>query len=503
MSSQAPQRQFSTTEVGGPLKRTARPSVPAGPYLVLGLGRAGRAAADALAARFGTDSVRAWDDARAPSLRRGMRALSGLLRMSECPTALDGVRTVVKSPGIPFSHPLLKSASERGLAIIDELELGWRLTTQPMVAVTGTNGKSTTTALLAAIMRANGCSPVCVGNVESDLGIPLSALQESHRGWVLAEVSSYQACGLVELMPQAAVLTNLTADHLHWHGSMEAYGLAKRRLFVDGGRAVALAIINADGPFGRRLGLDVRARGGRTVTFGRCEGADYRIGSSRSSLSGSLVALDTPSGPIDIQTRLAGAHNAANLAAAFALAEALGLARTPTLRALSGAEAPPGRMELIDVGQPYDVFVDFAHSPDSLTRVLAAMRALAAPRDGRVIAVVGLAPSGERSTRVSCGRAARAGCDHLVLSGWSLKGEPPLLGLARMLEGARATRGGKLEVELDRRRAIARALSCARPGDVVAILGRGQLRYSRVDAHSAPVPFDDRAVTRELLEDRY
>jgi len=482
---------------------SARAAVPAGPYLVLGLGRAGRAAADALGTRFGMDSVRGWDDARAPGRRRTMRAGGGLLDTSERSRALDGIRTVVKSPGIPFTHPLLESARRRGLPIIDELELGWRLMTQPMVAVTGTNGKSTTAALLAAVMHANGCAPVLAGNVESDRGVPLSAVPESHRGWVLAEVSSYQACGLVELMPQAAVFTNLSADHLHWHGSMEAYGLAKRRLFVDGERAVALAVLNADDPFGRELDLDVRARGGRTLTFGRCEAAEYRIGACRWSTSESRMALDTPSGPLEFQTRLPGEHNAANLAAALALADALGLARAPTLAALSDAEAPPGRMELLDLGQPFDVFVDFAHSPDGLASALAAMRAIAAPRGGRLIAVIGLAPSGERSTRVSCGRAARAGCDHLVLSGWSLKGEPPLVALAGVLAGARQTRGAELEVVLDRRRAIARGLSRARPGDVVGILGRGQSRYLRLDAHSDPVPFDDRAVTRELIADGY
>jgi len=447
--------------------------------------------------------VRAWDDARAPGLRRAMRADGGLLASSELSSALDGVRTVVKSPGIPFSHPLLACARESGRAIIDELELGWRLSAQPMFAVTGTNGKSTTTALIAAAMQASGRAPVLVGNVESELGVPLSAVSDGERGWVLAEVSSYQACGLLELMPQAAVFTNLSPDHLHWHGSMEAYGRAKRRLFVHGQRAVSLAVLNTDDPFGQQLGRDVRARGGRVVTFGQRLGADYRVGACRSRASGSLLALDTPGGALEIHTRLRGAHNAANLTAALALADALGLDRAPTLGALSHADAPPGRMESLDAGQPYDVFIDFAHSPDALTRVLAALRAIAAPRDARVIAVVGLAPTGDRFTRVSCGRAARAGCHHLILSGWSSKGEPPLLALAGMLAGARQTRGAQLEVVLDRRKAIARGLTVARAGDVVAVLGRGQSRHLRVDAHSPPVPFDDRAVVRELLARRY
>ncbi len=504
MSSQAPERAFSNTGVGTPLAACARrPAPPAGPYLVLGLGRAGRAAARALAERFGADSVRAWDDARAPAVRRAMRARGALLGRHERATALEGVRTVVKSPGIPFTHPLLVCARERGLAILDELELGWRMSTQPMIAVTGTNGKSTTTALIGAVMAASGCAPALVGNVESDLGVPLSAVPDCRSGWVLAEVSSYQACGLVELMADAAVLTNLTPDHLHWHRSMEAYGRAKRRLFVHRERAVALAVLNADDPFGQRLVRDVRACGGRAVTFGGRADADYRISACHSRAGGSLLALDTPGGPIELRTRLRGEHNAFNLAAALALADALGLARAPTLAALADADAPAGRMESLDAGQPYDVFVDFAHSPDGLDRVLATLRAIAAPRHARVIAVVGLAPAGDRDTRVSCGRAARAGCNHLILSGWSSKGEPPLLALAGMLAGARQTRGARLEVVLDRRKAIARGLSLARAGDVVAVLGRGQSRHLRVDAHSPPVPFDDRAVVRELLARRY
>jgi len=477
----------------------SRPAVPEGPYLVVGLGRAGLAAIDALVGRFGAADVRAWDDSQSARSRKVIPAGRGLVRVSERASALEGIRAVVKSPGIPPAHPLLVSARRRGLPIIDELELGWRLSTRPMVAVTGTNGKSTTAALVAAALQANGMWPALAGNVESDRGVPLSALSEGHEGWVVAEVSSYQASGLVALLAQAAVFTNLTPDHLHWHGSMKAYAEAKRRLFVDGRRAVALAVLNADDPFGRGLGEEIRARGGRTLTYGRAPDADYRIAACDWTARESRVALATPSGPLQIEGRLPGAHNAANVAAALALADGLGLARARTLPAIAATPLPPGRLELLDAGQPFDVFVDFAHSPDSLTRALTAMRAIAAPRGGRLIAVVGLAPSGERLTRLTCGRAARAGCDHLVLCAWSLKGEPPLIALSSVLAGARETRGAELEVVLDRRRAIARGLSLARSGDVVAILGRGPLTSVRVDAHSTPVPFDDREVARELL----
>ncbi|HYM45721.1 MAG TPA: Mur ligase family protein [Solirubrobacteraceae bacterium] len=409
----------------------------------------------------------------------------------------------MKSPGIPPKHRLITAAQRKGLPVLDELELGWRLSTQPMVAVTGTNGKSTTAALVAAAMEASEMSPVLAGNVESDRGVPLSALSSDHEGWVVAEVSSYQAYGLATLLPQAAVFTNLTPDHLHWHGSMRAYGEAKRRVFVDGQRAVALAVLNVDDPFGRSLCGEIRARGGRTLTYGAAPDADYRITACDWTVRDSRIALATPSGPVQIEGRLPGAHNASNVAAALALADGLELGRARTLEAIAAASLPPGRLEPVDAGQPFQVFVDFAHSPDSLTRVLTALRAIAAPRGGRLIAVLGMAPSGERLTRLACGRAARAGCDHLVLCAWSLKGEPPLIALSSVLAGARETRGGVLEVMLDRRRAIARGLSLARSGDVVAILGRGPVTSVRVDAHSAPVPFDDREVAKEVLQGVY
>jgi UDP-N-acetylmuramoyl-L-alanyl-D-glutamate--2,6-diaminopimelate ligase len=481
----------------------SRPALPDGPYLVVGLGRAGLAAIDALVERFGAAEVRAWDDAQSARSRRAIPVGGGLVRISERAGALEGIRTVVKSPGIPLEHPLLASARDRGLPIIDELELGWRLSTQPMVAVTGTNGKSTTVALIAAAMQANRMRPALAGNVESDRGIPLSALPRTHEGWVLTEVSSYQACGLVALLPQAAVFTNLTPDHLHWHGSMKAYGEAKRRVFVNGERAVALAVLNVDDPFGRSLGGEIRARGGRTLTYGTAPDADYRIMACDWTARDSRVALATPSGPVQIKGHLPGAHNASNVAAALALADGLELERARTIPAIAATSLPPGRLEPIDAGQPFRVFVDFAHSPDSLTRVLTALRAIAAPRGGRLIVVLGMAPSGERVNRLACGRAARAGCDHLILCAWSLKGEPPLIALSSVLAGARETLGGELEVMLDRRRAIARGLSLARSEDVVVILGRGPLTSVRVDAHSAPVPFDDREVAREILEGVY
>lgn len=494
MSSRANRSRFSSTSHRRLGVTAVRPAVPPGPYLVLGLGRAGRAAQRALSDRFGAHYVRTWDDGP----KHGF-ALEDRQPGDPAHRPLVGIRTVVKSPGVPFTHPLVHSARRVGLDVLDELELGWRLSSRPLIAVTGTNGKSTTTCLVAAALRGARLAAVQAGNVEASQGVPYSALVDDGHGWVVAEVSSYQAQGLTALLPQASVLTNLTPDHLHWHGSMAAYARAKRRLFIDRDRTVALAVVNLDDRFGRRLARDVRERGGRVVSFGRGAEAEVRIGECHWDAHSGHVQLDTPEAAVTVSTQLPGEHNAANVAAAVAVAHGLGLALDDTLAALSNTASLPGRMEALALDTSYDVIVDFAHSPDSLERALATMRAIAGERGGRLIAVVGLAPSGERSTRVSCGRIARAGCDHLVLSAWSLKGEPPLISLSGLLAGARQGSGAEVEVVPDRRRAIARALTIAGPGDVVGVLGRGALSTMRTDARSSPVRFDDRIVVRELL----
>jgi UDP-N-acetylmuramoyl-L-alanyl-D-glutamate--2,6-diaminopimelate ligase len=471
----------------------------------MGLGNAGRAAVEALAARNGPSSVLVWDDSGGDEVRAMRRSLAkqGVATASDEARALQRVHAVVKSPGIPMEHPLVAAAGRRGLPVLDELELGWRLSSQPVVAVTGTDGKSTTTALVLSVLGAAGGRPLLTGNVEGFRGAPaMSAIPAEHDGWLVAEVSSYQAEGSPAFLPSAAVLTNLTEAHLLRHRTMAAYAAAKRRMFVRGDRAVELAVLNVDDAFGRQLAREVGDRDGRVLTYGFGTDADWRIRSSSSTLRTGAVELEALGELIRIDTRLPGAHNAANAAAALALADGLGLAREPTLCALASAAPVPGRFEPVDEGQPFDVVVDFAHTPVAVRRVLETARELVAGRGGRVIAVMGKVGRAARRYDEAIGRAARSGADHLVLCASSLRGEPPLIELEGVLAGARAVDGADLEVVLDRRRAIARGLSAARPGDLVAILGRGGRRRFTYDAKGPPGSFDDREVARELLLER-
>ncbi len=480
-----------------------RPAVPDGPYLVMGVGNAGRSAARTLAAR-GPAGVLVCDDGSGDEVRIATRELAARgVEFTDRPlSALDRVRAVVKSPGIRLDHEVLEAARARGLPVLDEFELGWRLSSQPVIAVTGTDGKSTTCELISAALDAAGGRPLLAGNVEGFRHAPaMSAIPPEHDGWIVAEVSSYQAAGSPEFLPSAAVLTNLSPAHLGWHGSMERYALAKRRLFIRGERTVSLGVVGVDDDHGRRLAREIGERGGRALTFGFSGHAGYRISRCSSSLRGGGVEIEAPDGPVRIETLLPGAHNAANVAAALALSDGLGLSREATLEAIARTPGVPGRFEPIDEGQPFDVVVDFAHTPAAVTQALDLARELASGRGGRTIAVMGKVGPGTRPYQEAIGRACRRGSDKLIICGSSLRGEPQLIEVPGVLAGAREAEGGDFEVVIDRRKAIARALSLAEPGDLVIILGRGGRRRMMYDTKGPPGVFDDREVARELLRE--
>jgi UDP-N-acetylmuramoyl-L-alanyl-D-glutamate--2,6-diaminopimelate ligase len=470
----------------------------------MGTGNAGRSAAAALAEIGGPRSVLVCDDSIGTEIRRARRLLEkrGIGFTEEPIAELDRVGAVIKSPGILMDHPVIAEAGRRGIPVMDELELGWRRSRQPVVAVTGTDGKSTTAALAVSVLEAAGEDPLLSGNVEGFRNCPaMSGIPLEHEGWIVAEVSSYQAEGSPDFLPEAAVLTNLSNAHLGHHGDMAAYTAAKRRLFVRDDRAVGLAALNLDDEFGRGLAAELSERGGRAVTYGWSAGADVRIRGCASSLRSGTVSFDVGGESLEIDTQLPGAFNASNLGAALALAEGLGLERETTIRALAATAPVPGRFEPVDEGQPFDVVVDFAHTPVAVDRTLALARELVAERGGRTIALMGKVGPAARPYQEAIGRACRAGSDHLIICGSSLRGEPQLSEVPGVHAGARQVEGGAFEIVIDRRKAIARALSIARPGDLVLILGRGGRRRMMYDTKGPPGIFDDREVAAELLRE--
>ena len=317
--------------------------------------------------------------------------------------------------------------------------------------------------------------------------------------WIVCEVSSFQLEGCTRLLPDLAVLTNLTPAHLDRHGSLDRYGELKRRLFINRGEVVARAVIDVDGPFGRDLAREVTRRGGSVATVGFAVDADYRIASTSWDLRHALTSLTTPAGPITLASRLPGAHNAHNLATALAIADFGDVPRQIAAAAVRDFNGVPGRFEQIDAGQSFAVIVDLANTPDALGHLLRSIRGAIDP-GGRLIVVFG---RGGTPTPIfaEMGRLMAELADHLILTTSGFRGTPALPALEQQLAGARMVAGASPEVVLDRRDAIRRGLHRARAHDVVVIPGRGAWGEMRPDPRGVAIRFDDRAVARELLRE--
>ena len=473
-----------------------RPPAPPGPYLVLGLGQAGRAAVVALRELDGGgDRVLASDrnssevpkQVRRELAEGGVRISIGdqqnLLEMRPSP------RTLIKSPGIPMDNEVIRKARRRGLEVIDELELGWRLTDTPVVAVTGTNGKTTTSALATEVLASCGLDARLAGN--ADIAPPLSAL-EGEPDVVVCEASSFQLEGCPSLLPEVAVFTNLSQDHLWRHGSMERYGEVKRSMFLKEGATAELAVIDTADDFGRQLAEDVEGAGGRVIRVGPGPKADYRIAEARWDLERSELELATPHGRLTMETRLPGFHNARNVAAVVALADLLGVERRLLESTVARFPGAPGRFERVECGNGLEIFLDVSVTPAAAEQFLTAVRS-GMDSAARLHVVIGVLGAPDPPQRRAIGRTARALCDRLILTAGSFRPRPPLGTLRPMLAGAAEVDGGELTMVTGREQAIASALRGADPGDVVAVLGRGNV----VEViHS--VRIDDRTVLRRL-----
>jgi UDP-N-acetylmuramoyl-L-alanyl-D-glutamate--2,6-diaminopimelate ligase len=386
-----------------------------------------------------------------------------------------------------------------------------------VVGITGTNGKTTTVHLVRAAVDAAVGRPACgvIGTVGHSFGAwqaqaahttpeadevarTMAHMRSSGASHVAMEVSSHAIeLGRVQAVRFAvAALTNVTHDHLDFHGSMEAYSRAKARLFTDyGPRRV---VLNVDDPLGRELAGAVGARVVRVSSrAAREEDADVFPRQSRIHSGGVEATVRTPSGDVEIASRLLGDHNLDNLLLALGIAEALELDVGRAASALSREPAPPGRFERCDgPGDAITVLVDYAHTPDALARALHAARAVA-PR--RVWCVFGCGGDRDPTKRFAMGEAAARGADEVIVTSDNPRGEEPATIARAVAEGARAA-GTVPVIELDRRTAIERAVASACDGDVVLVAGKGHETYQQVGALRHP--FDDRQVAREALAHR-
>ncbi|HXF72691.1 MAG TPA: UDP-N-acetylmuramoyl-L-alanyl-D-glutamate--2,6-diaminopimelate ligase [Actinomycetota bacterium] len=373
-----------------------------------------------------------------------------------------------------------------------------------VVGVTGTNGKTTTTYLLAGVFRAAGMTPGLVGTTGAWIGdqpVPferttpeapdlhrvLALMAERGVGAVAMEASSH---GLDQhrvdgLRFSCGVFTNLSQDHLDYHGTMEAYFAAKARLFTP--ELSERAAINVDVPEGRRL---LRAEL-PTVTYGLGAEADVRAVDVETSAEGVAFRAEG----VEIRSPLRGLFNVYNCLAALAASRALGIDPEVAARGIATVRGVPGRMEPIEAGQPFLVLVDYAHTPDGIENVLRAARPLVG-EGGRLLIVFGAGGDRDRGKRPLMGRAATSLADLAIVTSDNPRTEDPLAIIEDILPGARAG-GGAYVVEPDRRAAIRAAVREAGPGDVVVIAGKGHETGQEIAGRV--IPFDDRVVAREEL----
>ncbi|MBM3313085.1 UDP-N-acetylmuramoyl-L-alanyl-D-glutamate--2,6-diaminopimelate ligase [candidate division WOR-3 bacterium] len=379
-----------------------------------------------------------------------------------------------------------------------------------LVGVTGTNGKTTTTFLLRCMARQAGIEPGFVGTIEYWDGATsqragqttpeslefvrlLARLVERKIPLCIAEISSHslELDRVFDLDFRVGAFTNLTQDHLDFHRTLEAYREAKMKLFT-GLAPTATAVVNLDDATGREIPHRVRAR---VVTYGarpdleptpdiwgrvtgvRPDGLDCEVGGGSRSWP--------------VRLRLAGRYNLHNLLAAFATGKALGWSVETMVAGAESLVSVPGRLEPVDAGQAYGVFVDFAHTPDALRRVLLAVREFTS---GRVILVFGCGGDRDRGKRSPMGEVAAQLADVVVVTSDNPRGESPQAIVDEIVRGMGAA---ERVVEPDRRAAIGRALTEARAHDTVLIAGKGHEDYQVVGIERRH--FDDREVVREFF----
>jgi UDP-N-acetylmuramoyl-L-alanyl-D-glutamate--2,6-diaminopimelate ligase len=282
----------------------------------------------------------------------------------------------------------------------------------------------------------------------------------------------------------AVGFTNLSQDHLDYHGSMQAYFGAKSALFTP--EHARRGVVNVDDAWGRRLLDDPTIA---MSTFGVADQADLRATDVRVSTSG--IAFSA--GGLAIRSSLRGGFNVSNCLAAIALARAVRLPDDAIAQGITDVREVPGRVEPVEEGQDFLVVVDYAHTPDSILGVLQAMRPLAT---GRLIVVFGCGGDRDRAKRPLMGRAATSTADLTIITTDNPRSEDPRAIIAEIEPGA-ADGGGAFEVEPDRRAAIARALAVARPGDAVVIAGKGHEGHQ--EFADRVVDFDDRVIVGEEL----
>ena len=393
-----------------------------------------------------------------------------------------GASALVVERALPMDVPQLRVPDTRAtMGPLSAEVYGHPSRRLQVCGVTGTNGKTTTVALLSSILEAAGLATVTIGSLSPhESGRPPNTPEAPELQSMLAEAAAsgtsavameVSSIGLAQHRVDgtwfaAGVFTNLTQDHLEFHGDMESYFAAKRSLFTQD--RIGAAVVNRDDPYGARL-------------LAELEGAPFPV-----------IAFSVQDQHIPIQ--LPGLYNQSNAQAALAAAVVMGIDRDLAVDALAAVDRVPGRMERIENRLGILALVDYAHTPDALANSLQAARQLAA--ENRVIVVFGCGGDRDHAKRPLMGAVATDLADHAVLTSDNPRSEDPALIIGQVAKGANEQ---KLDVEPDRRAAIRAAIEMARPGDVVVVAGKGHETGQEIAGRE--IPFDDREELAAAIAD--
>jgi UDP-N-acetylmuramoyl-L-alanyl-D-glutamate--2,6-diaminopimelate ligase len=438
------------------------------------------------------------------------------------PEALTRGAAVIVTEGQPVAGvaapQIVVPSARRALADLAGAWYGHPSQGLTLVGITGTNGKTTTSYLVDALLKADGSATGVIGTIQYVVGSEvrpasqttpealeieamLAAMRAQGVRGVAMEVSSH-ALALFRvdaLQFDVAVFTNLTQDHLDFHGTLDEYRRTKRRLFellAVSPKPRRTAVVNADDPAGAAM---VQGLGVEVLTFGLGAGARVRAVDFTSSLDGIRMTVRTPAGTVEMRSPLVGEHNVMNLLGALGVGLALGQAPEAIARTLGAVGAVPGRFEQVRAGQPFLVIVDYAHTPDALERVLATARKITNARLG---VVFGCGGDRDRGKRPIMGEIAARLADRTWVTSDNPRSERPEAIIEEVVADMAAVPGApdRYAKVPDRQSAIRAALLWAGPGDTVVIAGKGHETYQIVGPDV--LPFDDREVARRILMER-
>ncbi len=413
--------------------------------------------------------------------------------------------------GVPPQVPRIVVPSCReAVALLADAFHGHPSGSLSLVGVTGTNGKTTTAFLIDAILRTAGRTTGLMGTIHyrvgeriieaprttseaPDVQAYLAEMLEAGASHAVMEVSSH-ALDLNRVLGcefSAAVFTNLTQDHLDFHGDMESYFRAKRRFFTE--LSPKVSVLNFDDPYGKRLAGEAT---GDVWTFGRTGGAKVQADNLSVSAEGMSFDFLYPDGAVRMETALTGQHNTNNILAASATCLALGLSLDEIAEGVRALENVPGRFEKVDLGQPFLVVVDYAHTEDALASVLRFARPVT---KGRLLTLMGCGGDRDRKKRPRMAAAALKKSDQVFMTSDNPRTEDPAAILKEVEAGADLVEGGRARSRtiVDRREAIRAIIDEAKEGDTVVIAGKGHEDYQIVG--SERLAFDDREEAREAL----